>query len=140
MHEEDFPECALISSLSLKSEAWKERDFGAALKNPQALLLKASYEGKATGYLVSYFALDEAELNSIAVSVDFRRKGIGKALMAVFYKMLKEQNIKSIYLEVREGNSSAISFYKGEGFESFSKRLRFYDDPIEDAVLMRKSI
>lgn len=159
MQESVFEACAKISGDALPKESWKIRDFESAGKNPQTILITASSDDRINvdrgmnnalatdckasddllaGYLVSYFAADEAELTSIAVSDDFRRRGIGKSLMQEYYKRLKEKAVQSIYLEVRESNSTAILFYEEEGFESFSKRPHFYDEPVEDAVLMRK--
>lgn len=157
--ESDFEACAGISVSSLPGEAWKIQDFEAASKNSQAMLLTAWYNRETNrmdavvnqsetdaksyeiaGYLVSYFAADEAELNSIAVSEKFRRCGIGRSLMQEYYRNLIENKVASIYLEVRQSNKGAISFYENEGFVRFSKRPRFYENPAEDAVLMRKSL
>lgn len=138
MQKGDFEACEKISAEGIPQESWKIRDFEAAAKNPQAMMIVAASANQIAGYIVSYFAADEAELDSIAVSSAFRRQGIGKSLMQEYYRKLKEKSVNSIYLEVRESNSTAISFYKEEGFESFSKRPHFYEAPVEDAVLMRK--
>ncbi len=43
-------------------------------------------------------------------------------------------------LEVRESNIPAINLYKKFGFLEHGKRPRYYQAPIEDAIIMWKRI
>ena len=72
-------------------------------------------------------------LNNIGVLEKFRRMGIAKALFDSAYNAAKAEKW---YLEVRESNLGAISFYEKLGFERVGMRKNFYTAPTENAVLM----
>jgi ribosomal protein S18 acetylase RimI-like enzyme len=78
-------------------------------------------------------APDEAELLNIAVHPDYRRRGIGSALLTV----LREQAQGTIFLEVAETNSPAIALYRKHGWEAAGLREGYYDGTV-NAVVMKK--
>ena len=53
----------------------------------------------------------DAEISSIHVLPEYKRLGIGKALMSASAQELRERGCKSAYLWVLEDNHSAIKFY-----------------------------
>ena len=55
-------------------------------------------------------------------------------------KFAKESGAECIFLEVRESNVPAISLYKKLGFEELGIRKKFYEHPIEDAIIMKVGI
>jgi len=42
-----------------------------------------------------------------------------------------------VELEVRAGSLGARRLYEGLGFVEVGRRVRYYDEPVDDAVLMR---
>jgi ribosomal-protein-alanine N-acetyltransferase len=44
-----------------------------------------------------------------------------------------------VFLEVRESNSAARTLYEKAGFEATGLRKSYYANPVEDAVLYRRS-
>ena len=75
-------------------------------------------------------------INNIAVSENYRRKGIARALLQ---KMLSDlSGADSVTLEVRKSNAAAIALYESFGFERVGERRGFYEKPTEDALLMTK--
>ena len=42
-----------------------------------------------------------------------------------------------MFLEVRESNVAAQSLYQSAGFQQVSRRRRYYEEPVEDALVMR---
>lgn len=66
---------------------------------------------------------ENAEINNIGVVEKFRRMGIAKALFDSAYNAAKAEKW---YLEVRESNLGAISFYEKLGFERVGMRKNFY--------------
>ena len=52
----------------------------------------------------------------------------------------RDRGAEEIFLEVRASNASAIGLYSSEGFETVGRRARYYVRPIEDALVMRKSL
>ena len=108
------------------------------LENDNAFVIVAEYEGEFAGYADIWTVLDEADLNSIAVIVDFRRKGIGDAIMLAMTEMLSANGVATINLEVRVSNMPAIKLYKKYGFKECGVRPGYYLDNGEDALIMKR--
>ena len=108
------------------------------LENDNAFVIVAEYEGEFAGYADIWTVLDEADLNSIAVRVDFRRKGIGDAIMLAMTEMLSANGVATINLEVRVSNIPAIKLYKKYGFKECGVRPGYYLDNGEDALIMKR--
>jgi len=95
------------------------------------------------GYTVVGFAVvrqvgDDGELLQIAVDKAARRKGVGDSLMVAVLEYAAKNALGSVFLEVREGNEAAVQLYRKHGFESVRVRKDYYNDPVEDAVVMVK--
>lgn len=133
----DFHRLEEISVASM-SEPWHEADFMSAEQNEFAVILEAVSDGDPVGYAVGYFAADESELPSIAVSPDSRRLGAGNALLSALFDEVKSHGAAKMFLEVRESNDAAISLYEKNGFITAGTRKHFYDNPTEDALVMTK--
>lgn len=108
------------------------------LENDNAFVIVAEYEGEFAGYADIWTVLDEADLNSIAVRVDFRRRGIGDAIMLAMTEMLSANGVATINLEVRVSNMPAIKLYKKYGFNECGVRPGYYLDNGEDALIMKR--
>ncbi len=77
---------------------------------------------------------------SIAVLQEYRKKGIGTALLKeAISKMKSLYNTEAVYLEVRVTNYDAISLYKKMGFEEVRIIKEYYRDG-EDAYVMVKKL
>jgi len=76
---------------------------------------------------------------SVAVMQEFRRKGIGDALMNKAMENMKSYNARQCFLEVRVTNAAATEMYKKLGFET-TKTIRGYYADGEDAYLMSKKL
>ena len=49
---------------------------------------------------------------------------------------IEAAEVTEVLLEVRASNQQATAFYRALGFAESGRRLRYYADPVEDAVLM----
>jgi ribosomal-protein-alanine N-acetyltransferase len=78
-----------------------------------------------------------AELESVVVSANSRRAGIGRALCRAVLDWSRSQGATELVLEVRAASSAAIALYAGLGFTLAARRPRYYRDPDDDALLMR---
>ncbi len=94
--------------------------------------------GKVAGYIGINTVLDEGYITNIAVFPEFRKMGVGAALLCHTEKFAKDTGLSFITLEVRESNIAAISLYKKFGFELSGQRKNFYVSPKEDALIFTK--
>lgn len=99
-------------------------------------LYVAEQQEHLVGYIAGRLAIDICELESIAVSAPARRCGIGRALLATLIGWARTQSAAQLQLEVRAGNTPAISFYRRAGFHPDGLRPSYYQHPDEDALLM----
>ena len=72
----------------------------------------------------------------MAVSPEYRRKGVGDALMEVMLKVTEESGVLSHTLEVRKSNAGALRLYEKHGFKIAGERKGYYEDNGEDALIM----
>lgn len=79
------------------------------------------------------------EILNIAILPQYQDRAIGAGLLTEFFDSLSAE-FEHIWLEVREGNTKAISFYRKFGFEVVGTRKNFYSNPTENALLMKKEI
>ncbi len=125
---------AEISKASMTS-AWREQDFLDAMESDLAVCLTAVVDNGIAGYVVMYHAADEGEIPSVAVHSDFRRRGIGHALLEELFTHARTLGLTRIFLEVRRSNVAAIGLYESQGFILAGERKKFYDNPVEDALI-----
>jgi ribosomal-protein-alanine N-acetyltransferase len=90
------------------------------------------------GYAIIAWVLDEAELANIAVTPAARGGGVGARLLDHALAELAAMGIGTVYLEVRGANAVAQRLYASRGFEPVGRRARYYDNPVDDAILMRR--
>lgn len=89
------------------------------------------------GMIVMWVILDEAHVATIAVHPDYRGRGIGQRLLARGLLAVYQRGARMAFLEVRRSNLVAQQMYKKFGFRVDGKRLRYYRDNNEDALLMK---
>ena len=117
---------------------WKREYFLNELRNPFSLFLSACTGDELSGFAVTWNAADELQLNNIAVSKNQRRSGIGSALLEFIEKYPYKKKPARIFLEVREKNLTARTFYETMGFKATGTRKNYYGD--DNAVLMEKAL
>lgn len=109
----------------------------------------AEVDGVVIGYVMSRVEIGwgylkpglvrKGHIVSLAVLENYRRKGIGTALMQAALKGLKEYGAKEVYLEVRVSNTPAIRLYEKLGF-TVKRTIPYYYLDGEDAFLMVKPL
>jgi ribosomal-protein-alanine N-acetyltransferase len=96
----------------------------------------AEHQDGLWGFAAGTCAGELAELESVAVSESARRQGVGKALCRRVIDWSREMGALTIQLEVRASSEGALSLYRSLGFVEQSRRRQYYQNPIEDAILM----
>ncbi len=85
-------------------------------------------------------SFDSSEILNIAVRNSFQHKGIGQVIFDELLRELEQKNITEIWLEVRQSNAKAISFYQKNDFEIQFERKNYYSNPNENACVLRRLI
>ncbi|MCU1257537.1 MAG: rimI [Bryobacterales bacterium] len=120
--ESDWSTVAEIQATSFEAAQWDVSGYP---------LLIAVDEDRSVGFLAWLeTAPDEAEILNLAVDPAFRRRGAATALVAAVPRSM-------IFLEVRESNHAALSFYRKAGFTTAGVRFGYYHSPPESAIVMR---
>jgi len=99
-----------------------------------------SVDNDVKGFAIVRRVGDDGELLQIAVDASDRRSGIGDLLMSAVIEHAEESSFKSVFLEVRGSNETAICLYEKHGFNAVRVRKAYYDKPVEDAIVMVKNI
>ena len=135
-------DCAAVAEMEhqLFPDAWSERSVLETLEQPAGICLMAEKAGRPAGYLLAYSAADEAEIARIAVAKELQRQGVGRALIRALNDLCAVRGLGKILLDVRSGNEAARSLYASCGFREDGIRQRYYEDPLEDAVLMSMDV
>ena len=136
MRPADLAEVMAIERRSFTAP-WEESTFRGLMRRPTASLLVAEREGEVVAYSVTWFAADEAELGDIAVLPESRGGGLGRRMLEEAVAACRKRGTRSLFLEVREANRVARQLYHSAGFEVVGVRKQYYNEPVEDAIVMR---
>ena len=124
----DLAAVGAIQASSPGAAQWEPADYLAHE------LWVAALDGAIAGFLAGRKVTEgEYELLNLAVSPEFRRRGIGRELFAHYAR----RACGAIYLEVRKSNHTARNFYKSVGFQQVAVRPRYYESPPEDGIVMK---
>ena len=124
---------------------WSERSFRFELTgNPSSRLWVAEVQELGgqpalAGMIVIWLIVDEAHIGTFAVHPDYRRRGVGRRLLAEALLNAQAEGAMSALLEVRRGNLGAQVLYREFGFEITGVRPGYYRDNNEDALLLTLS-
>jgi len=104
--------------------------------------VEAGVEGavEVAGFLVARRVSSELEILNFAVELDWRRCGIGAALLSEAMQWAQMFQATHAILEVRASNLAALRFYTRHKFEVVGRRPRYYTAPVEDALLLTATL
>lgn len=120
------------------SEPWSENSIINGLNDPNSHFVIAKCNDILIGYGGMYHACGEGYVYNIAVKKEYRKMGIGKALVENLCDYSIKHGLEFLSLEVRLSNEAAIGLYNKTGFISMGVRKNFYSKPCEDALIMTK--
>lgn len=92
--------------------------------------------GEKAGYGEIRNIAGEAQIYNIAIAPEFRREGIGEALLRHMIEKAEGDGCSLVTLEVRSDNDAAMALYKKLGFREVGRRKGYYAKGGEDAILM----
>lgn len=119
---------------------WSRLSFLAEMTQPVSHFLVAgpspSDPWQLWGYIIFWIVADEMHLLNLAVHPEKRRRSIGRALLTEALRQSRGLGADMAWLEVRPSNIEARSLYDSFGFIEVGRRLRYYEDTQEDAILL----
>lgn len=87
------------------------------------------------GYVCRWLIADEVQILNLAVRRDYRRRGIARRMLERVLDEARGMAVRSVMLEVREGNAEALALYESAGFARVGRRRDYYGEG-EAGVLM----
>jgi [ribosomal protein S18]-alanine N-acetyltransferase len=87
-------------------------------------------------FCVCWLIFDELHINTLAVAPAARRGGLATALLRHVMAESATAGARSATLEVRASNRAALALYTGLGFNVAGRRLKYYTQPEEDALIL----
>ena len=86
--------------------------------------------------------IDEAHLLNLSVARDRQRAGFGWRTLEWMAEVARGYGARTMLLEVRPSNESAVRMYQRYGFEKIGVRRGYYPAPAgrEDALVMRVAL
>ena len=116
---------------------WSREAFEYDLtKNTLAHYWTLTHDGIIIGYAGIWLVGNIAHITTICVRESVRKKGIGKWLLLKVMEMGSELGALRFTLEVGETNEIALSLYMSVGFREVGRRVNYYQEIGEDALVM----
>ncbi len=138
MSVDDIEGVMIVENLSFEIPWSKDAFFQEITKNEFAVYYVALVSDVIVGYAGFWKICDEGHITNVAVHPDYRRNGIAKKLVTKLINYAKKNEIEKMTLEVRTGNTAAIELYSKFGFKPGGLRKEYYEDNLEDALIMWK--
>lgn len=82
--------------------------------------------GALQGFILSRKAGDEAEILTVVLAPPARGGGLGHRLLREHLSQLASSGVRSVHLEVDEGNAAALRLYARHGFRQVGERTGYY--------------
>ena len=137
--EEDAVVASAILQSAREAANWSSKALVEFLRLPGAIALMSERRGKPSGFILGRVAADEAEILNLGVLEECRREGEGRALVVELRRRFAELGVSRVFLEVRESNRGAITFYERMGFRQLGRREDYYQEPREAALVYEKN-
>jgi [ribosomal protein S18]-alanine N-acetyltransferase len=134
---DDLDAVVAIERQSFTDPPWSRASFTALVDSPRAFFSVACAAGTVVGYVVAWVVGDEAEVANLAVAPEWRGRGVGAVLLDAALTEARQGGAHVAHLEVRDSNKAARALYGSRGFTPVGRRRRYYQSPVEDAVLLR---
>jgi len=136
----DLPKLMAIARHSATAAQWNREQYESLIASRTDRECLVVVEGdQVCGFIVGREAAREWEIENVAVRGSARRRGLGSRLLSEFLDCVRARGAAEVYLEVRESNLAARKLYEKWGFVEAGRRKAYYQDPPEDALLLRFS-
>lgn len=135
MIRRDMPEVVEIESHSFEFP-WSENDFITRLRQRNCIGMVVEHQEQVIGFMVYNLQKKKLEIADFAVHKEFRRQGVGMAMVEKLKGKLNSQRRNSMSIQIRETNLDGQLFFKRAGFLATTIVYDAYEETSEDAYLM----
>lgn len=130
-----------IQSSSKEAAQWSREAYEKLLDACSSeVALVAERASSVIGFIVARQVENELEILNLAVAAVARRQGVGRALLQHVFTHGAAHGVHRVFLEVRASNLVAQRFYETQGFTRAGRRANYYASPVEDALLLARSL
>ena len=105
---------------------WSAETIAGLLAQPGVSGLVALTGETPQGFILCRIAADEAEVLTLAVLPDARRRGIARALLTAAMAQAAAGGAARLLLEVSVRNDAALALYRSVGFNEVGQRKGYY--------------
>ena len=135
---EEYVDQVCILEEEAFSMPWHKESFLEMIQNPNACYLVGILENEVVASCGLRNIVGDGEITNVVTKGFWRGKGIGKQMLLQLLEEGSNMGVEAFTLEVRKSNHTAIGLYEKLGFVTEGIRKNFYEDPIEDALIMWK--
>ena len=139
MNQLDLVPTFAIEKSAYGKEAWTMAQFKEEFASKDRMYVVGESGGELIAYAGVVNLAGTADVLTLTVTDEHRRKGIGRELLRRLIDWSRTQKCEAIMLEVRVGNEEAIPLYESFGFIEISRRKDYYG-PGKTAIVMRKEL
>ena len=121
---------------------WTGDDILRFAEDRGGFAIAAEDDGAISGFILCRAMAGEAEILTLAVRPEHRRRGVARLLVEAA-AALASQTVDAMFLEVAEDNPGAIALYAQTGFSSVGRRGGYYarpGAPAVAAIVMRRAL
>ncbi|MBI2407212.1 MAG: ribosomal protein S18-alanine N-acetyltransferase [Gemmatimonadetes bacterium] len=133
---------AAIADLERASfnDPWSLKSFADSLAHGFVRMNVLEVDDAIAGYSVVWASGEECELANLAVDPARRGGGLGAQLLEHALRQAHADGLMVMFLEVRASNAVAKQLYERRGFHEVGRRPRYYKNPEEDALILRRDL
>ncbi len=121
---------------------WTAAEIARLLQNQAVFALISRTAAEPQGFVMAWAAAGDAELLTVAVVPEARRRGVGASLVTSAGVAALVRGAASMHLEVAEDNAPARALYAKLGYEEAGRRHAYYagEGGSVDAIVMRRTL
>jgi ribosomal-protein-alanine N-acetyltransferase len=112
---------------------WTEEDFLRVLRQRNMIGMVAERGERVVGFMIYILEKKKLHVSNFAVHPDWRRKGVGQAMVERLVSKLSSHRRTRITLHTSEQNLGDQKFFRAMGFLALRVERGFYAESGEDA-------
>lgn len=110
-----------------------DQTFSDMCRKDTVYYLASDDQNQVVGFLATTSVMDEIEITNLAVAKTYQSQGVASLLLK---QLLSHDG--TFFLEVRASNQTARRLYEKYGFDPYFIRQDYYQNPKENAILMKR--